>query len=445
MRTKQLLFVIALDILICTSLLLSGCMSGTPSPEHSQVSSSASVDVSQIEAELLKSTDAFAAKFSSLAINTGVGNTCVSPASLYYALSMVASGVQGDAQTQLLQALGAEKTSNLEEMCKLGLEDLNIDIDQCNIALADSIWVNSDFQFTDQYKKIITSDYNAEAFSVEFGIKQTDNDMSKWVNDKTKGLLSPNFKTDKNQIASLINSIYFKDAWVNQFNPDETVDDVFHTVAGDVYAPFMTAKIDGVGYADMETYTMSEMYLTSGAMMTFYLPKEGITPTDLIATPENTAALLAAEPQSYPDINYTIPKFSFSTNLRDLIPLLQKLGITDVFTNPTKDAFDTMLEYVGDAQDGNKVEGSAISDAKTANTDSQSVTPYINEVIQETNINLTEHGVEAAAYTEVGMTKMSLVDPKEPIDLVLNRPFLFKITAPNNVILFVGVMANPVS
>lgn len=422
---KKTLQACALTAVLCAGLCLAGCASAADDEGEGQQSASEQVSAEQLEEMFLNSTDAFAVDFATGSLASAQENTCVSPLSLYYALAMVASGVQGDAQAQLLQALGVDDAAQLESICKYGLSELDTENDQYKLALADSIWVSEDYKVTDRFKKIAADDYSADAFSVEFGTQKADTDMSDWVSDKTAGLLTPKFTTTSDQIASLINTVYFKDAWVKQFSPDDTVSNVFHLVTGEgVQVPFMNVSIDGCGYADMDTYTMSEMYFTSGSTMTFYLPKGAVSPQDLIATPEAMDALLSAEPVDFPNIDYSVPRFSFATSMQNLIPQLQALGITDIFTNPSGDAFETMLEYAGKGTEA---------------------APYVSEVIQETNIDVAEEGVEAAAYTEVGIEKMSLGSPDEPIGIVLNRPFLFKITAPNSAVLFVGIVMDPLA
>lgn len=419
---KKLLCMLSASALVC-ALCLCGCAAGSDDAgQGGDAAPSEQLTDEQLEEARLESTGAFAAEFASAALGSPEENTCISPISLYYALAMLASGVQGDAQAQILDVLGAPDATQMEDMCKRGLTELTAENDQYKLAIADSLWVSPDYRFTDSFKNTAAEDFNAEAFSVKFGTKQADNEMSKWVSDKTNGLLSPNFQTHREQIASLLNTIYFKDAWVEQFNTEETVIQTFHAADDSIAAPFMNKVQPGCGYADLGTFRLAELYFTSGSIMTFYLPAEGVALQDLIGAPDPARALLSAQPASYPDIRYSIPKFSFSTNMGDLIPVLMGMGITDVFSNPTGAAFDSMLEYTG--------EGAAY-------------TPYVSDVRQETNISVAEEGVEAAAYTEVGIMKMSAVEPSQPVDFVLDRPFIFKVTAPDSTVLFAGVVLNP--
>jgi serpin B len=55
---------------------------------------------------------------------------------------------------------------------------------------------------------------------------------------------------------------------------------------------------------------------------------------------------------------------------------------------------------------------------------------------------MDENGVEAAAYTVLGMIG-SAAPPAKEIQMNLNRPFLFTITSQEGAVLFMGVCGNP--
>ena len=67
---------------------------------------------------------------------------------------------------------------------------------------------------------------------------------------------------------------------------------------------------------------------------------------------------------------------------------------------------------------------------------------YISDVLHKAFISLDEFGTEAAAATAVvvGVTSM----PAEPVDLKIDRPFLFAIRdKPTGEILFLGRVVDP--
>ena len=68
----------------------------------------------------------------------------------------------------------------------------------------------------------------------------------------------------------------------------------------------------------------------------------------------------------------------------------------------------------------------------------------VSKVIQETHIGLDEQGVEGAAYTVVMMmeTAAPLV-PEEPVEMRLDRPFIYGIRSGTGGWLFLGVVRDP--
>ena len=54
---------------------------------------------------------------------------------------------------------------------------------------------------------------------------------------------------------------------------------------------------------------------------------------------------------------------------------------------------------------------------------------------------IDENGVEASAFTEIGMAGSAL--PVDRAEMILDRPFIFTITDRNGVVMFMGVINDP--
>ncbi|HHX30555.1 MAG TPA: serpin family protein, partial [Clostridiaceae bacterium] len=67
----------------------------------------------------------------------------------------------------------------------------------------------------------------------------------------------------------------------------------------------------------------------------------------------------------------------------------------------------------------------------------------VSAISQETFIALDEKGVEAAAMTDMRLPGSAAPVPREVLELHLDRPFLFVISDPAGVPLFVGIVRNP--
>ena len=66
---------------------------------------------------------------------------------------------------------------------------------------------------------------------------------------------------------------------------------------------------------------------------------------------------------------------------------------------------------------------------------------YISNIQQETHISIDEEGVEASAFTQIDYTGSAM--PEGRADMILNRPFIYGITASNGSLLFIGICMNP--
>ena len=56
-------------------------------------------------------------------------------------------------------------------------------------------------------------------------------------------------------------------------------------------------------------------------------------------------------------------------------------------------------------------------------------------------IEIDEHGVTGAAYTELALTE-GAAQPDETIDFVVDRPFMFIVTGKDGSMLFAGIVKN---
>ena len=67
---------------------------------------------------------------------------------------------------------------------------------------------------------------------------------------------------------------------------------------------------------------------------------------------------------------------------------------------------------------------------------------YLSQAEHAVRVAIDEEGVTAAAYT-VMASAGSGAPPEEEVDFTLDRPFIFVVTNPNNVPMFIGIVNNP--
>ena len=154
--------------------------------------------------------------------------------------------------------------------------------------------------------------------------------------------------------------------------------------------------------------------------MLFILPDEGVdvnellSDSDVMSLIENT---FAYDQNRTLRINYSIPKFDVVSELV-LNDSLTKLGITDAF-DPAKADFSTLTENPVDTFDA-----------------------YIGKISHDVRVIADEEGIKAVAYTPLPVAGAA-EPPKEIIDFVLDRPFIFVINTNQEYPVFVGVVENP--
>lgn len=343
------------------------------------------------------------------------GNACYSPTSLYMALGMLGLGTDDEAGQQVLNALGFTDKAALADYCQGALNGMEKGFEDYTVEIADSVWIQDGMNFTPEYLAAVQEKLDGEAFSIDFGTEAADAEISDWVSEETNGLITPDIQTNSTQLAAVINAIYFKDGWLTPFNAAETTQGVFHGPEGDRQADFMHQLKDGGTYTVQEDFVAASLPFSGGGQMTFFLPSGDTSVYDLLATPESTNALLGIEMEPAA-VTWSLPKFTIDSSYKDLASQMAKLGVKDIFDETKTGMFDSMIEGSTDGF-------------------------FISELIQETHLALDEEGVEAAAYTAGIMATKAM--PLEPVDFVLNRPFVYTITSPNNTVLFMGIVEDP--
>ena len=144
------------------------------------------------------------------------------------------------------------------------------------------------------------------------------------------------------------------------------------------------------------------------------LPDEGVDIRELIAAPEGIEEVLFGGEGSTGEVVWKIPKFCYDTELK-LNDAISKLGVTSCFG----EAAD--FSGIGRLDSGEGI--------------------FINEIKQNSHIEIDENGVVASAYTQIDYNGMALPDGRA--DMILDRPFLYAIADRSGVVIFVGVCENP--
>lgn len=350
---------------------------------------------------------------STLAAVDSPANSAYSPISLYYALALVTQGASGQTADELNAALGAPDAAAVPEECG-NLFRLIASDPSSTVELANSLWLANDAPFEQSFVDVATRQFYATPFAVAFGEDETDDAIAAWISDRTNGLINPEIKTRADCLAMIINSIYFKGAWVDPFDVADTIEDVFHAESGDVTAEFMVREDPEGWFVETDQYVRASLPFAGGASLQLVLPKDETTAYDIMADP----ALLEEAFTAYADqtacITYYLPKVEVKSTF-DLIPPLQALGVESAF------GLDADFSHMTSAD------------------------AYISEVKQESVVLWDEEGAEAAAYTSIAVNEAAMLMPDEDaaLEFRLDKPFLFEIRSSQGIPLFIGLVGDP--
>lgn len=346
-------------------------------------------------------------------------NRCYSPLSLYYALALAATGAEGSTRDELMTLLGAEDTVGLSEQCGNLYRLLYTDNKISRLKIANSLWLDKEtdgrqVSFKDSFIKNATEHFYASLFTADFSEESAGRAMGKWISENTNGTLTPEFKTDAQQIMSILNTVYFYDQWVDLFKADNTKEDTFHLESGqEVVCDFMNMTYGSHGFIRGDGYTRSSLNLKENGSMIFILPDEGVDISELMTSPQKLEEIFEQVEDKHGEVVWSIPKFKYASSF-DLVDSLKALGVTSAFSLESADF-------------------SGITDAPA----------FISGIKQETHISIDENGVEASAFTRIDYAGSAM--PEDKAEMILNRPFIYGITASDGALLFVGVCMNPAS
>jgi len=424
-----------ISILIACSLVFSACAptgeSGTDSPSEVASSGEPRALFPQVppgDTQMLVSgNNAFALDLYQQ-LRTQEGNLFYSPYSISLALGMTYAGARGETETQMSEVLhfGLPQArlhpafnALAQELAKRG-EATSEEDQPLQLDIANAVWAQEDYTFLDEFLDLIATHYGAGIRLGNF-ITQAETirqEINTWVSDQTHGKIEdlvPQGALDAMTRMVLVNAIYFKADWREQFDPESTSEAPFHLLAGsEVNVPMMSAERFGLPYIRGDGYQAIELpYKGDTAVMDILLPdadKFSAFEASLDAQTLETI-LSGLQPVS---ARLRMPKFKFASEF-SLAEYLAESGMSDAF-------------------DASRADFSGM----TGNRDL-----YIDNVYHKAFVAVDEAGTEAAAATAVVMKITSA--PVIDLELTIDRPFLFVIRdLPSGQILFVGRVMNPV-
>ncbi len=347
-------------------------------------------------------------------------NRVYSPLNVYMALAMLAEITGGESRAQVLELLGSRELKALRTQAHAVWNANYRDDGAVASILGNSLWLNGDLQYKRSVLDTLAETYYASSYQGEMGSEGFSAAYREWLDRQTGGLLADQIR-DRSLAEGLAlvldSTIFFRAKWASGFASADTARQVFHSPEGDRETDFMHKTDTGGSYCRGQRFSAAELPLKEKAgNMWFILPDEGFTPEDLLSDEEALLFLSGPGRENAVKlkINLSLPKFDVRSQM-DLKAGLEELGITDVFDGAAADF--TPLLSAGQAAELSAVEHGA-------------------------RVTVDEEGVTAAAYTEMPVY-MAGIAPVNEVDLVLDRPFIFLISGPDDLPLFIGIVNQP--
>ena len=421
MDRKQMIAKTFLGLLCPLLLLLVGCDELRPDVFEKKA---VEIEVGPVDARVVSANTRFGFNlFNEVRKTEQDKNIFISPFSVSIALAMTLNGASGEtehAMTNALQLQGLDAGSINVGYARLCQALLAAD-PKVTLAIANSLWGRKGVPFKQDFLQRNTQFFGAKISTLDFSNSRASRTINRWVDANTNGKIKEivSDDIDPTTVLFLINAIYFKGTWEEEFNPSMTRDDTFHLLNGDEkQVPMMSLEYWYPYYRGENFQAISLGYGDGRMRMYIFLPDpESDLNTFLenlnAESWENWMSQFQAE-----NVTLVMPKFKLEYG-KTLNNPLKALGMDTAF-EPRLADFSRMapLEVLGENL-------------------------YIDEVVHKTFVDVNEEGTEAAAVTSVGVVATS-AQPPPRIPFVVDRPFFFAIRDnETKTVLFMGVVVEP--
>ena len=259
---------------------------------------------------------------------------------------------------------------------------------------------------------------------IDFDADSAGATINSWVNKTTEGKI-PSIVMDGPHAsfdAAIVNAIYLKARWMDEFLPrntglDEFYSDSSRNTVTNAQAHFMHAVRFNQHYSDTAIlgYQVLQLFLGGNLSVIFALALPTKSGEGLISSVDVLAAVPLLDRRR---VAMAIPKFQFeSTYENDLKESLIDMNLSEPFNTECNSL--------------------CVFDATNCLT-------YISTIIHKTFIDLNEEGIEAAAVTFLGLAGSSMPLPEVPVLFVADHPFQFFIyDSYEELVLFEGLVSDP--
>lgn len=349
------------------------------------------------------------------------GNIVISPYSIGTAMSMALAGARGGTEREMAGALNFSIPRERVDAANSGVLDAmdryrqgqNVELLTAN---ALCLTTHGDL-VQDAYIKLLRDKYRAELFSA-----QDIGPINAWVSEKTHNKIDRILEQlHPNSVCVLLNAVYFKGLWSEQFDKKLTRRESFFTTDdGKALSVPMMRRKGKYALSEYDDFTALSMpYKDHSLSMVIILPKErtGLAKVEKKLSSETVQSVLSDLEKRLPaEVALSLPRFKTEFEA-DVIPAFKALGMELAFS-------DTKADFGGITGHDNKP-GEI----------------WINQIRHKAFLEVNEEGSEAAAATAVEFaTRSASLSTQFKAD----HPFMFLLAERSTgAVLFMGRVNNP--
>ncbi|MFI6423521.1 serpin family protein [Promicromonospora sp. NPDC050880] len=333
-------------------------------------------------------------------------NALVSPASLSFALALLAEGARGRTTASLDAALGAAGEDRTTAYNALAGALTRYDGDPAVVQddeLPDRPLLHLANQAVLDDGLAVEQDYlDALATSFDAGVQRTDLGsgagkavLDAWVREHTGGLIKRSaIEPDAALRLVLQNAVLLAAPWETPFQEDLTRDVDFTGPAG-TQPTSMLHGTEAWAYAERDGWAAVRLPYTEAFHADVLLPPAGADPAQI--TPDALDALTRALDGGSPrSVELTMPTLELRPPVLDLAPALEEAGLGGLFGEPDLSGITTAEPL------------------------------RLSQAMQQAYLRLDEEGTVAAAVTELGVETSGAM-PEEAVRMLVDRPYLLRI------------------
>ena len=186
----------------------------------------------QMNSQLVDANTKFGFKlFSEILKQDSKRNVFVSPTSVAIALSMTYNGASASTQQAMakaleLQGMSLQDVNQGNDALKASLENADPAV---QLSIANSLWAKQGIAFKPDFMQRNQDFYGAKVTELDFAKPDAPKIINNWVKENTRGKIDQVVQQiNPSDVLFLINAIYFKGKWTNEFDKSQTSDRPFY-------------------------------------------------------------------------------------------------------------------------------------------------------------------------------------------------------------------------